>query len=526
MHDIFQQLIGFLRGMWHRRWIGLAAAWLVAVVAVAVVYRIPEKYEASARVYVDTESLLRPLLAGLAVQPNLDQQVALISRTLISRPNVEKLVRMADMDLSTHTNAERDELVDSITKTIRLDGNAQSNLYVISYRDSSPNQAQKVVQSLLTIFVESSLGDKRQDTQTAVKFLDDQIHNYERNLEAAENRIKDFKLKYMGVTGNSQGQDYFGRVAAVTSQIELAKLELQSAEQARDSYKKQVAGEEPIFLPEPDDASSTQEVHTTEVDSRIDALRRDLDSLLRKYTDQHPDVVATRRLIEQLEVQRKGEIEARRKAAAAAGARPHAPLAVDQNPVYQQMKISLADAEARVASARAKLSGLEAQRQELQHQAVRIPQAEAEYVQLNRDYDVQKRMYESLLARRESAAMGKDVQDTSGARFRVIDPPRVSPKPVAPNRLALLGLACALSLGAGLAASLVASQLMPTFHEARALREVSQRSILGMISVLPSEALYRKRKRNAWLFASGVGSLLAALGAVFAFVLLVGRVNA
>ena len=93
------ELLGYLRGMWHRRWIGLAAAWIAAIIGVAIVYEIPEAYEASARVYVDTESLLRPLLAGLSIQPNLDQQVALMSRTLISRPNVEKLVRMADLDL-------------------------------------------------------------------------------------------------------------------------------------------------------------------------------------------------------------------------------------------------------------------------------------------------------------------------------------------------------------------------------------------------------------------------------------------
>src|SRR6476661_9029479 len=148
MKDILNQAIAHLRGMWHRRWIGLATAWIVAIVGVAVVYRIPERYEASARVYVDTESLLRPLLAGLAIQPNLDQQVSLMSRTLISRPNVEKLVRMADLDLRTTSNADREELIDSITKTIRLEGNVQSNLYVISYRDSNPDQARKVVQSL------------------------------------------------------------------------------------------------------------------------------------------------------------------------------------------------------------------------------------------------------------------------------------------------------------------------------------------------------------------------------------------
>jgi polysaccharide chain length determinant protein (PEP-CTERM system associated) len=390
---------------------------------------------------------------------------------------------------------------------------------VISYRDANPNQAKKVVQSLLTIFVESSLGDKRQDTQTAVKFLDDQIKNYEQNLQAAENRIKDFKLKYMGLSSQSQGQDYFGRVAALSSAIEAARVDLQSAEQARDSYKRELAGEEPVFLPEPTESRTREAV--PEIDSRLDALKRDLDTLLRKYTDQHPDVIATQRLIAQLEEQRNAEIDARKKAA---GSARRAQTPVDQNPVFQQMKISLADAEATVASARAKLAGLEAQQKFLKSQAQLVPQVEAEYVQLNRDYDVQKATYQSLLARRESATMGKDVQDTSGAQFRVIDPPRVSPQPVAPNRLGLIGLALAFSLGAGVFASLAASQLMPTFHEARSLREISKRPILGMVSMLPSEALFRKQRRRSWLFAGGFAGLIAAFSAVFAFALLVGRV--
>src|SRR5690349_24226087 len=130
MQEVVQQILSLLRGIWHRRWVGLAVAWVAAIIGIAVVYRIPERYEASARVYVDTESLLRPLLAGLAIQPNIDQQVALISRTLVSRPNVEKLLRLADLDLGVTSQAQRDELIDSIVHTIKLEGSTASNLYV------------------------------------------------------------------------------------------------------------------------------------------------------------------------------------------------------------------------------------------------------------------------------------------------------------------------------------------------------------------------------------------------------------
>src|SRR4029077_11485886 len=132
MNDLYRELLGYLRGMWHRRWIGLAAAWIAAIIGVAVVSRNPAEYAATARVYVDTESILRPLLSGLAIQPNLDQQVALMSRTLISRPNVDKLVRMADLDLRAKTQIDRDELIDNVIKTLSLTGNASANLYVIS----------------------------------------------------------------------------------------------------------------------------------------------------------------------------------------------------------------------------------------------------------------------------------------------------------------------------------------------------------------------------------------------------------
>ena len=505
--------------MWHRRWIGLAAAWIVAVVAIVVVYRIPERYEASARVYVDTQSLLRPVMAGLAIQPNLDQQVQLMSRTLISRPNVEKLVRMADLDLRVRSNADREELIDGVMKSLQLGGNVSTNLYLITYRDSNREQAKNVVQSLLTIFMESSLGDKRQDTRAAVKFLDDQIKHYEESLQAAEARLKDFKLKYLGIAGQG-GPDYFGRLSKLSDDIANAKLELRAAEESRDAYKRELAGETPTFLPEQRGSGAGGAV--PEIDARIATQKTKLDELLRTFTEQHPDVVGTRRVIEQLEEQRKQELAALQKAAAAS---PNSGVpSTDRNPVFQQMRMSLSDAEANVASLKARLSSYEAQYTQLRSSARLVPQVEAEFAQLNRDYDVQKKTYTDLLARREATTMGVDVQDTGGTQFRVIDPPRVAPEPVAPTRAAMLGLALLAALGAGLAASFVANEIRPVFQDARDLRELAQRPILGMVSMLSNEGTLRRRRRDAFVFAGGLGALFAWFSAFLVFTLLVGRV--
>jgi protein tyrosine kinase modulator len=388
---------------------------------------------------------------------------------------------------------------------------------MISYADEDGNRAQRIVQSLLSIFVESSLGDKRQDTQAAVKFLNEQIAGYERTLNTIEDKIKNFKLKYIGIAATGQGQDYFARAAALTVQIDQARIAVKSAQDARDAYQKQLEGTVPIYLPDQSETSSA--LSTPELDARIDALKRDLDVLLRKYTDQHPDVVATKKLVAQLEDQRRVASDARDKASNG----PKGKSALAEDPVYQQLKISIANAEAAVASARAKLDGLVAQQQQLKAQAQLVPQVEAEYTQLARDYEIQKRTYDNLVARRESAVMGKDVQETGGAQFRVIDPPRVSPTPVSPNRLLLIGGVFVLALVVGAFASLLVSQISPTFHDTRTLREIAKRPILGMVSMLPSDALRRARRRSAWFFAGGLGGLFASFAAVFAVALLFAR---
>ena len=188
-------------------------------------------------------------------------------------------------------------------------------------------------------------------------------------------------------------------------------------------------------LPERMSSASLASVSVPELDGRIESQKKSLDALLLRYTDQHPDVVAARKLIEELEAQKSQEIQIRRKsvgngpAMAGAGA----------SPVMQQMKIALGEAEANVASLKARVSEYESRVQQLAAASRMLPQLETEYTQLNRDYDVNKKNYDALVARRESATMAVEMGATSGvADFRLIDPPTVPAKPSAPNRLLLM----------------------------------------------------------------------------------------
>lgn len=515
MLDLLQLVTVYLRGMWNRRWIGLAVAWIGAVIGMAYVWRTPDRYEASARVYVDTQSLLRPVMAGLSIQPSIEQQAALVSRTLITRSNVERLVQFTDGVKGAPT-AYNDAQVDAILGSLQLSGDAKSNSYFITYRDIDPQRAKVVVQSLLKIFVDSSLGEKRQDTNSALAFLDEQIQRYEQSLQTAENRLKEFRLKYIGIAGQTgqAGQGFFGRMGKLSDDIATSKLELSAAIQSRDSYRRALAGESATVQVQ--SATAAAAVPVYEIDQRITAQRTKLDELLRSYTDNHPEVIGTRRVLNELEQQRRVEMREREQSAALRG--PRLSQGVEQNPVFQKMRVSLADAEANVASLSAKLGSYEAQYAQLKATAQLVPQAEAEFAQLNRDYDIQKKTYGDLLARREAATMGADVQESEAAQFRIVDPPRVSPNPIRPTRVMLLGLTFLIALGAGLVASFAANELRPTFHDAHALGHEVERPMLGTLSFAPNEVTTRKKHRDLLLFLGG----LTALAASYAGVLLLG----
>ena len=188
MAELQALLTNFLKAIWKYRWYAVVISWIVALVGWAVVYRLPNEYQASARVYVDTQSILQPLLAGMTTVPNVDQQVAFMRRTLISRPNVERVMRMVDLDVKTTNAKDHEKVVDELMEKIKILGTERDDIYTITYNNPNPKLGKDVVQSLLTIFVEGSFGGKKQDSEKAVQFIDDQIKSYEQKLSAAETR--------------------------------------------------------------------------------------------------------------------------------------------------------------------------------------------------------------------------------------------------------------------------------------------------------------------------------------------------
>ena len=510
MDQVLEQILGYAKATWQRRWWGVAVAWLVCIVGWTWVMMIPNRYEASARVYVDTQTLLRPLLAGLTVEPNVEQQIKLMTRQLVSRPTLEKVARMTDLDVKAKTPAQTEAMLDDLASKISIADAGRENLYTISYQDASGDLAKKVVQSLLTIFVESSLGKTRMDISSSQRFIEEQLQQSLQRLNDADNALKLFKQKHIGMMPG-QGGDYYAKLSDVSGQLRQAQLDQQEAVNRRDQLKRQLADEEPE-LSAADAAGAT----SSEIDGRIQALQKQLDQLRLQYTDQHPDVQATKRLIEKLQAEKKADL-AQQKADNPSGAKV-------QNPVYQQLTIAIAEADANVSSLRARVAEYQRRYTDLRNASNMIPQVEQEYNELMRNYGIYKQNYDALLQRRESVTMSGDVESkTDTVDFRVIDPPFVPSQPAWPNRPLLLSLVTLGGLVAGVAVSFLLSQLRRTVTDRRALRELTGLPLLGAVSRVETDETRRRKRKGLMTYLAALGSLIAAYGGVMILQLLVSR---
>jgi polysaccharide chain length determinant protein (PEP-CTERM system associated) len=511
MQELINQVTTILRGMWQYRRLGVLVAWIVTAAVAAAVMLLPNRFEASARVFVDTQTILRPLMAGLAVQPNIEQQINMLSRTLVSRPNVEKLIRMADLDLGVKTDAERAALIEGIIKAVSIRAVGRTNLYTLSYRGESPEKALRVVQSLLTIFVESSLGDTKSDSEGARRFIEEQIKNYEAKLTEAESRLKDFRLRNIELQGQG-GLDTAGRMAELTATLSQARLELREAESASATARRQL-NQARAELRNPSSAAASS-VAAPELDARIEPVRRNLDVLLQRYTEQHPDVINARRLLKELEEQKRKQIaELQREALA----NPNQSL-VTTNPALLELSRVAAAAEVQASGLRARVLEFESRVVRAQAQLKLAPQIEAEQSQLNRDYEVHSKNYNDLVKRRESITLSGELDSSSSlADFRVIDPPRAGPKPVAPNRLLLMPLALLAALAGGLGITFVMTQVRPVFFDAATLRGAAELPILGVVSAVHNDAVEKRERRSLKRFLASVLALMVVFGTGMAF---------
>jgi polysaccharide chain length determinant protein (PEP-CTERM system associated) len=337
------------------------------------------------------------------------------------------------------------------------------------------------------MLIEKTLSSGRVDTIMAEEFLDKQIKEYEDRLAEAEARMAEFKKKNVGFMPNEKG-DYFARIRSAQLGIDDTKSELTQAKQRYDELHKQLSGDSPVMAGSYD---------------KMRRYREQLVDLQAQYTSEHPDVQALKAKIADLEAGGTGGAVGRRGDESA------------YNPVYQELKVQESQARIEVGRLQIQLVEMQKKYNELQESIDIIPQVEADLAKLNRDYDITRDRYSSLVERRESARLAQSVDRNSSAiTFKVIDAPIVPFYPSGPDRPLLLAGVMLLALVAGFGWCVIRFILHPTFVDYKQLKKAVDFPVLGAISLQIGPEQMHSRRLHLTTFLMALLLVFGVFGGV------------
>jgi polysaccharide chain length determinant protein (PEP-CTERM system associated) len=516
VNPLVNQVWDEVSSAWRFRWLGLAVAAVLALAGWLGVFALTDRYEAAASVFVDTRTSLKPALQGLTVEQDVDAELNFVRQSLLAGPSLLKIAREGGVLPSYVIDPRLQErLLDAMRGRIDIgvrsasgredERNTAGSIYRIVYQDLNRARALRVVGLMMDTFVNETLGGKREGSESAQQFLETQIHDYEQRLRTAEDRLAAFKSRHIGLMPTEQG-GYFMQLQKEAEAAATVKTKLAEAESRRAALLRQLRGDVAVTAAGGGTAGGGSGAKGgSDTLSRIEEAQSHLDELLLRFTDQHPDVIAARQTLEDLKRRRATELEGLRQGDPAAVAASRAA----SSPVYQSVQLALNQVDVDIADLNTELAQHQTKVAELRRYLDTAPQVEAEFAQLNRDYDVNKAQYTALLGNLQKARLGERAADAGSVRFEIVQPPTASLRPVWPPRPLFLAaiLLGALAVGAALAYGL--NQLHPVITSAQTLTSVGV-PVLGLVSGAFPQRARRAIRRDALRLSLASGCLVVA----------------
>ncbi|MXP46499.1 chain-length determining protein [Altererythrobacter luteolus] len=486
MNEVFEELRAAIFTVWHRRWLALAVAWGVCVLGWLVVAMVPNSYESQARIYVQLDDVLAD---QLKIAGGTEREITRIRQTLTSSVNLEKVIRSTKLGDDIQTQRDLESAIEGLTKKVSIKSE-EDNLFElkaeIGVGDLSDSEnaalAQTVVQKLIDIFREENLAGNRGDVAETLVFLDQQLEDRKRELEAAEQRRLAFETENPDLIGGTGTLS--GRIQSMRSEVRGVEADLAAAQSALAAINGQLSGT-PRNLA--GSAGGGARAALSNAQGQLATMQAG------GKTDSHPDVVAIRKQIAILRDQARDE-------------NPNATGAT--NPAYTSLVSIKAERQANVEALSARKASLQAELSSLVGSQASEPAVAAEANRISRDYEVLKDKYDELLQDREEMKLRGQVEnERSSFKFDVIDPPTTPRAPSAPNRpLLLIGVLLA-GVAAGVGAAFAIGQLRSTFATSAKLERALDLPVLGAISLTMTDTARQIRAKRMKYFYAGSAAL-------------------
>lgn len=493
-------------------WLLLPAVTIFSM-AVILAFVLPATYQSKATIMIEEQAIpldfVRSTITSFAAQ-----QVQIISQKVLTIENINGIIDKFEMykrgdAVSQEPNVQLAlkfrnnvnlEMISADVIDPRSGRPTEATIaFSLAFNDPDPALAKRVASELVTLFLDENKRERTAQASSTAEFLADQADKLNTELRSLEQRLADFKSENEGSLPEQYryNLDTLERSRREMSDVRLRLQELAKRKIETSARMSQLSPTAPVVLAtgemvmsdadrlkalqteyrrkaaiyrdnHPDVIRLGREIEALQaqlgVETDIEDLRRQLQEqeqhladLTSRYNDNHHEVVSTRRVIQQLQ-------ESIRKAPQQSGT-GSAPVA--DNPAYVVLQTELYTMEADSRALAARESELAEQIAQYENVLSRAPQVEKEYQALLRDYDNATAEYRQIKANQREAITSRNLeQEQKGQRFVVVEPPRLPPNPVSPNRPAIIFLGFVLAIGVGIGAVVVREAMDGAIHGA------------------------------------------------------------
>jgi polysaccharide chain length determinant protein (PEP-CTERM system associated) len=405
----------------HSRWLVVGMFVIVNIVMLTAGLLWPKSYTGSTSIVVDEKSIMESLMKGAAVATETADRNRNVREVILGRSIIGKVLERAGWLADHPTALEQEGLIEQVKARTTVIPVGR-DVIRIEYRDSDEKRTLFVTKTFADLFIQEMIAQKESDARSAFDFIDKQAQEYQQKLTAAEDELRQLRSSNLDARPGSD-IELSARLIALNTRIENTTMELREAEMKHASLERQVNGEAEVT------ALATREAQFR---ARIAELQAKLDTLRLTFLDTHPDIVQLKHQIQDLKAEARAQRERRDSAKPTEGAETDE--TVVNNPVYQQLRRDLSQSRLTIDTLKARIA--EAQRL-LQEELTRgkgLHGGDARLVELTRDHQINREIYQDLLHRRERARVSINMDsDRQSSNFKILDPATTSLSPNAPR---------------------------------------------------------------------------------------------
>ena len=405
----------------HSRRLVVAMFVIVNVVMLTAGLLWPKSYMGSTSIIVDEKSIMEPLMKGAAVATETADRNRNAREVILGRRIMGQVLERAGWLADHPTALEQEALIEHIKARTTITPVGR-DVIKIEYRDSDQERTLFVTKTFADLFIQEMIAQKESETRSAFDFIDKQAQEYQQKLAATEEEIRQLRSSNLDARPGSD-IELSARLIALNTRIENTTMELREAQMKGASLARQVNGEAEVTV------LATRE---GQFRARIAELQAKLDTLRLSFHDTHPDVVQLKNQIQDLMAEASAQRERREKTKPSQRSEPDE--TVVNNPVYQQLRRELSQNQLTIDALKARIAEGKRLLEEEVNRGKGLHSGDARLVELTRDHQINRDIYQDLLYRRERARVSINMgSDRQGSNFKILEPVTSRLSPNAPR---------------------------------------------------------------------------------------------